>query len=156
MDRLMQKFTIMCSSGFPQISVISGDWQFEHISSFILIMCGIFLGPSPLSASPPHFLSPPFFFLEDSSVKEVSCHRLGMWILTVPVYMLFDVFPRLTSHQIPGLGVWAPLRPLPLPTHRHTQRPVRWICLVSFIWRVGGACSFLVSLWAVKIARIWL
>lgn len=70
-----------------------------------------------LSASPPRlflpFPAPPPH--RDSSVKEVSCHQLGMWVLTVPDRNLFDVLPRLTFHQIPGLGVFFP----------SSQRPVR-------------------------------
>lgn len=77
--------------------------------------------------------SPPLFFLEDSSLKEVSCHQLGMWVLTVPDYMLFDVFPRPTSHQIPGLGVWARLHPLPLPTHTHTHSEARKVNLPCIV-----------------------
>lgn len=105
------KLTII-SSGWPQLSNFWG-LQFLHAFHFTLTVCGIFVSLLHLLASscpspppPPH---------RDSSVKEVSCHQLGMWVLTVPDRNLFDVLPRLTFHQIPGLGVFFP----------SSQRPVR-------------------------------
>ena len=114
-DLLMQTVNhdICCSSGLPQLSVIpsliSGDWQFLRFfySSFTLKMCGIF---GSLSASPPHLfpfsLSLFFFFWKISSVKEVPCHRLGMYVLTAwPQRSLMFVQGWILT-RFPGLGVF--------------------------------------------------
>lgn len=102
-------------------------------------MCGI-LGPALLH--PPHlFPFSLFFFWKISSVKEVSCHRLGMCVLTAwPQRSL--MFVRLNSHQIPGLGVFP-----------STQGPAckGEFALCHWYERVGGACSLSWSWWAVKL-----
>lgn len=74
--------------------------------------------------------------LKKSPVISLEC---GFWLCLTA--KLFDVLPRLTFHQIPGLGVF----------FTSSQRPVRWICFVLLIWRVDGVCSFLASWWAVKL-----
>lgn len=135
----------LCCSGLPQFSLMasltSADWQFlthfflNPYNEWDFLVLLLFLL---------HFLTSSFFFfppwkiylLKKSSVIDLECgFCLGL------TTKLFDVFPRLTSHQIPGLGFFLP----------STRRLVRWICLVSLIWMVGGAFSFLMSWWAIKL-----
>lgn len=112
-DLLMQTVNHdICCSALPQLSVmpslISGDWQFLLFlkSSFTLTMCGI-LGPALLHLlTSSRFLFFFFFFWKISSVKEVSCHRLGMCVLTAwPQRSLMFVQGWILT-RFPGLGVF--------------------------------------------------
>lgn len=126
---------ICCSSGLPQLSgmpsLISGDWQFLPFFFFYSYNVWDFFVPLCFTSSPP-LPPPPLFFLEDSSVKEVSCHRLGMWVLTVPDRRALWCLSKAEFSPDPRFRCFFP----------STQRPARWICFVLLIWKVGGACSF--------------
>lgn len=112
-DLLMQTVNhdICCSSGLPQLSVmpslIPGDWQFlPFFFNLLPLQCVGFWGPSLL-----HLLTSShslffFFFWKISSVKEVPCHRLGMYVLTAwPQRSLMFVQGWILT-RFPGLGVF--------------------------------------------------
>lgn len=138
-DLLMQPVNhdIYCSSGLPQLSVMPSlnFWGLAVFTFFLIFFYPYnvwdFFGPSLLqllTSSCFLFFSGRFHLLKRFPIIDLGC---AFWLcLTAKV---FDVCPRLNSHQIPWFRCFPPA---------HRGLPVRWICLVSLIWRVGGACSF--------------